>query len=101
MRRALLSLILIASVASSPIGGLAHAYQHFDGGTVYPTHGKHESGAPCGLCAAFVALEHASAGSHALIVSVGIAAHASTKDATGLVARPFHHFFERGPPTDL
>ncbi|MFN0301947.1 MAG: DUF2946 family protein [Burkholderiales bacterium] len=101
MRRALLSLMLIVSVALSPIGGLAHAYQHFDGGTGNPTHGKHESGAPCGLCAAYGALEHAAAGQLAPPVILRTAIAPSAEGTRGITPRPFLHYFQRGPPTDL
>ena len=102
MRRALLFFALIFSLALSPIGALAHAYQHHDGRKSDPSHGKHESGAPsCGLCTAFSALEHASSGLQTLVVCVGIAAHASTKGASALAARHFVHFLQRAPPAIL
>ena len=101
MRRALLLLSLVLSVAVSPIGGLAHAYQHHTTGKSDPSHSKHESSAPCGLCTVFVALEHAASGPHALPVTVGTATPPSTERASGIVARHFLHFNQRAPPAVL
>ena len=101
MRRALLFVSLIFALVLSPIGAMAHAYQHFDRAEDDPFHAKHEAGAPCGLCAAFVALEHAAAGSKALPIVVGDAVPPLAEGTRGIAVRPFQHFFQRAPPTLL
>jgi hypothetical protein len=99
MRRSLLSIALILSLVVSPIGSIAHPFQHY--GESDPLHPAHESGTPCGLCTAFVALECEAGGAQSLPLFVGTATAASSECATIVVARGFRYFFQRGPPANL
>lgn len=101
MRRTLLFIALIFLLALSPIGAMAHAYQHYDSANPDPFHAKHESGVPCGLCAAYLALEHAVAGPQALPPIAGTATPPSPERTRGTVARPFFNFLQRAPPALL
>ena len=101
MRRTLLFIALIFSLVVSPIGAMAHANQHYDAANPAPFHAKHESGAPCGLCAAYGGLEHAAAGRLVPPVILRTAMAPSAEGMRGITPRLFLHFFQRGPPTDL
>lgn len=99
MRRILFSLIV--ALVLSPIGAAAHAYQHFDSGHGDPLHAQHESGVPCGLCAAFVTLEQAAAGPQALPLHIGNTVSPAREGLDGIVVRAFRLFFPRAPPSFL
>jgi hypothetical protein len=99
MRRSLLLIALILSLVMSTMGALAHAYQHY--GESDPLHLPQESGTPCELCTAFVALEYAAEGPHTLLPCIGTVTAASSDCTTSVDAQSFHFFFQRGPPAFL
>ena len=99
MRRILFPLIF--ALVLSPIGVMAHAYQHFDRAEGDPFNTKQEADVPCGLCAGLVTLEHAASGPQAIPWSVGRAVPPAPDGSQGIVVQPFFHFFQRAPPAIL